>query len=160
MDHTVHLADILILLFGRPQSVYAQANTLIHADKTQVDTGGLVCLEYADGTVATIDTSWSLPDDNPTWGGLSLRVTGERAEMTADVFGGALLGHSGRSGQGIWRGYGADVNLLMLREFIASIREERSPRPSGREGLDSLDVVLAAYESIRTGGAAPLPRRP
>ena len=158
MDHTVHLADILILLFGRPRKVYAQANTMIHAEKTRVDTGGIVCLDFGDGFVATIDASWSLPDDNPTWGGLSLRVTGTDAEMTADVFGGALAGHSGRTGQGIWRGYGADVNLLMLREFIDAIEEGRPPRPSGREGLDSLDVALAAYAAMR-GGEPVAPTR-
>jgi predicted dehydrogenase len=39
----------------------------------------------------------------------------------------------------------------MLREFRDAIADGREPTMSGSEGLRDLAVVLAAYESARTG---------
>ena len=39
----------------------------------------------------------------------------------------------------------------MLREFRASIVEGRAPAMSGREAIEDLAVVLAAYESVSSG---------
>jgi predicted dehydrogenase len=148
----VHLADILLYLTGeRVTSVYAQSNRIAHADEVEVETGALVTLEFASGVVATIDASWSLPDSNPTWGGLTLRAIGQSGELSIDAFGDALRGHSDDGARSIWRSYGVDANRLMLAEFIAAIREGRAPVPDGRDGLETLEVVLAAYRSSATG---------
>jgi predicted dehydrogenase len=152
MDHTVHLADILLHLTGeRAVSVYAQSNRIAHADAVDVETGALVTIEFASGVVATIDASWSLPDSYPTWGGLTLRAIGETGELSIDAFGDALRGHAEAGARGVWRSYGTDTNRLMLAEFLASIREGRSPVPDGRDGLETLEIVLAAYRSAAAG---------
>ncbi|MHB8436891.1 MAG: Gfo/Idh/MocA family protein [Acidimicrobiales bacterium] len=75
MDHTEHLDD---MLDAAPQEVYAQVIRVLHAKDVSVETGGLVALRYADGTIATIDCSWSAPASYPSWGGLTLSVEGER----------------------------------------------------------------------------------
>lgn len=155
MDHTVHLADILLHLLGEPvRAVYAQSNRIAHADDTEVETGALVTLEFASGVVATIDASWSLPDSNPTWGGLTLRAIGESGELSIDVFGDVLRGHAEEGGRTIWRSYGVDANRLMLVEFMEAIREGRAPVPDGRDGLQTLEIVLAAYRADAEGQAA------
>lgn len=159
MDHTVHLADILLHLTSEPvTSVYAQSNRIAHADDVEVETGAIVSLEFASGVIATIDASWSLPDSNPTWGGLALRVIGESGELAIDVFGDALRGHSETGPASLWRSYGVDTNRLMLAEFIESIRVGRPPVPSGRDGLETLEIVLAAYRSVAAGQPVPVER--
>ena len=39
----------------------------------------------------------------------------------------------------------------MVRDFIGAIDEGREPIMSGQEALSDLAVVLASYESVRTG---------
>ena len=40
---------------------------------------------------------------------------------------------------------------VMVKEFEASILEGRRPETCGEEGLQDLKLVLAAYDSARTG---------
>ena len=39
----------------------------------------------------------------------------------------------------------------MMRDFIEAVAGGREPTMNGQEALDDLAVVLAAYESVRTG---------
>src|SRR5699024_5099025 len=80
VDHTVHLAA--------PATVHATTNRILHADRAGegAETGGLVTLTYDSGPVATIDCSWSLPNDAPTWGGLRLQALGTGGQVQIDAF--------------------------------------------------------------------------
>lgn len=48
--------------------------------------------------------------------------------------------------RGDWRGYRA-----MLAEFVGAARVGRTPEMDGRDGRRDLALVLAAYESLKTG---------
>jgi predicted dehydrogenase len=151
MDHTVHLADIFSLLVSAPPvEVFAQTNRILHADTAGVETGGLVVIRYADGTVASIDCSWSRPDGFPTWGGLSFEILGERGIVQVDAFGQAVTGF-GADGRNLWLSYGPDLDRTLLDTFLTSVRERRRADPDGEQGLATLRIVSAAYESARTG---------
>jgi predicted dehydrogenase len=151
MDHTVHLADIFSLLVSAPPvEVFAQTNRILHAQTAGVETGGLVVIRYADGTVASIDCSWSRPDGYPTWGGLSFDILGERGTVRVDAFGQAVTGFR-NDGQNLWLSYGADLDRTLLDTFVTSVRERRRADPDGDQGLATLRIVSAAYESSRTG---------
>jgi len=156
MDHTVHLADLLDdLLEARAVSVYAQSNRIVH-EEVDVETGGLVVVHYADGTVATIDCSWSRPATYPTWGGLTLNIEGANGSVSFDAFGQAASGYDDTAGKAISLSYGPDLDALMVAEFLASIREGRVPSPDGEGGLRTLQIVAAGYESARTGQPVPV----
>jgi 1,5-anhydro-D-fructose reductase (1,5-anhydro-D-mannitol-forming) len=125
MDHVVHLADLLDVVVPAPAiRVYAQTNRVLHADRTTVETGGLVAISYADGTQAVLDCSWSVPPGYPAWGGLSLRVEGSSGAVEFEPFGErmALYGTVAR-----WPDYGPDLDQLMLAEFLGV-----APVPTGR----------------------------
>ncbi len=115
-----------------------------------METGGVVVIRYADGTVASIDCSWSRPDGFPTWGGLSFGLVGEKGTVQVDAFGQAVTGFRA-GGESRWLGYGPDLDRLLLTEFLSSVRERRRPVPDGEQGLATLRIVTAAYESTRTG---------
>jgi predicted dehydrogenase len=152
MDHIVHLADIFNWLFGRKlASIYAQSNHIIQADKVDVETGGLVMLQYADGLFATIDTSWSKPLNYPTWGGLTMELISQRGLTVLDAFSQNLNVFQQEPAQNYWTYWGSDMNQAMINEFVSAIRENRQPAVSGEDGLFALEVVLAAYESAQTG---------
>ena len=152
-DHTVHVADLLDALFdGVPAvSVYATTNAILHGGEVEVETGGLVSVEYANGVIAGIDCSWSKPDSYPTWGGLKLQLVGTKGIADLDAFVSRVDGHSESARNGVWLAYGADSNELMLEEFLDAIGTGRRPQPDGEAGLRSLRVVKAGYASVASG---------
>ncbi|WP_309571573.1 Gfo/Idh/MocA family oxidoreductase [Deinococcus sp.] len=153
MDHIIHLVDLLRHLGERIERVSAQLRpvpqwTIPGHDHT--DAAGLVTLTLASGTVATIDPSWSRPRTYPRWGHLKLDVTGTGGLRSLDVFAEHLSVTNGRGRQ--WAGFGSDLNAGMLRDFLkVCTRGSPTLLADGSAGLESLRVVLAAYDSSRSG---------
>ena len=86
-DHVVHLADIMRWYVGTEVvEVYAAANRIFHADEVQVETGGMVSMQFENGIFATIDCSWSRPDSWPSWGGLSFDLITDKGAVRVDAF--------------------------------------------------------------------------
>ncbi|MGP6169631.1 Gfo/Idh/MocA family protein [Microbacterium sp. A196] len=152
VDHVVHCADLLDELLGeRAASVHAVSNTFLHADRNlEVETGGLVTIRYPSGVVATIDCSWSWPMSSPTWGGLTLQVIAERGSITVSPFAKAVSGHDAKGET--WHPIGADLDALLLAEFISAVREGRQPQPDARAGIRTVEIVKAAQASAAVGG--------
>ncbi|MCI0155127.1 Gfo/Idh/MocA family oxidoreductase [Leifsonia shinshuensis] len=149
VDHVVHCADLLDELLGeQPSTVHAVANRLLHPESA-VETGGLVTAVYPSGVVATIDCSWSVPQSAPTWGGLTLQVTGTRGSVTIAPFAPHLGGQT-EDGP-VWVPLGTDLDGAMLDAFVDAVRSGRPATPDGRVGLRTLRVVDAARRSAATG---------
>ncbi|MCC6612668.1 MAG: Gfo/Idh/MocA family oxidoreductase [Anaerolineae bacterium] len=151
-DHVVHLADLLRWYFANEiREVYAVTNQIMHKGKVGVETGGLIMLNFANGTFASIDCSWSKPAYYPTWGGLALELVAEKGLATMDAFRQVMTVYSERAGRPHYAYWGSDANAGMLRDFIGAVSDKRAPAVSGEDGLRAVEVVLAAYESARTG---------
>lgn len=152
MDHTVHLVDIMRWYLGSEViEVYAQANKIFHANEVGVETGGLEMITFKNGVFATIDTSWSRPPYWPTWGGLTFEMVTERGAVIVDGFKQNITVYSHANQRPIWQYWGSDMNQAMISEFIAAIRDGREPKVTGVDGLRAVEVVIAAYDSARTG---------
>lgn len=162
VDHVVHCADLIDALTGglRAESVHAAANRILHADAgVDVETGGLVTIRYAGGLIATIDCSWSQPLTAPTWGGLTLQVTGTKGSVEIEPFAEHVSG-VGVTG-GIHLGYGTDTNALLIAEFLDAVRvsgppvagrtPSSVPQPDGSVGLRTLEIMEAALRSAEAG---------
>lgn len=160
-DHTVHIADLVDALLDGEQAaeVYAQANSVLDDDgpAPDVETAGLVTIRYPSGLVTAVDASWSHPPDHPTWGGLAMTCVAEKAIVEFDAFPPLLDGFDSTTGRGRWEAGGADLDAAMLDEFLDAVRTGRRPSPDGEAGLRTLRIVLAAYESLRTGQPVALP---
>ncbi|MFI7064773.1 Gfo/Idh/MocA family protein [Kribbella sp. NPDC050124] len=162
VDHTVHCADLIDGLTGGASAtrVYAAANHILHQDKgVKVETGGLVTITYDNGLLATIDCSWSVPDNGPTWGGVSLQVTGTNGSVEIEPF----LPHVGgtdASGE-VYLAIGGNLDESMLHTFLHAVRESGPavrgatpavvPQPDGAVGLRTLRIVDAARRSAVSG---------
>jgi predicted dehydrogenase len=156
-DHTVHLADLLRWYLGAEvREVYAATNQILHGGKVGVETGGLVMLNFTNGTFASLDCSWSKPATYPTWGGLKLELVGERGLATMDAFKQVATVYSHRSQRPRWAYWGSDANQGMVEEFVAAVREDRPPAITGEDGLRAVEIVVAAYQSAATGQAVAL----
>jgi predicted dehydrogenase len=152
MDHVVHLADLLSwFLDSEVTEVYAQTNHILHADQVDVETGGLLMLTFANDVFATIDSSWSMPLNYPTWGGLTMALISERGLTAIDAFSQNLQIFQDQPANYMWDNWGSDANQALMTEFVAAIREDRQPLVTGEDGYRALEVVLAAYESAASG---------
>lgn len=151
MDHTVHVADVLRwMLDVEAKSVYAEVGTFFGAGG--VDDGAILTLELeggavADGTFATIDPSWSRGDGFPTWGDVTLRITGTSGVLDVDPFARHLTTFDHERGDTSWTYTGEDMNALMLDDFLRGVAEDAPAGASGEDGLRALEIVLAAYGS-------------
>lgn len=151
-DHTVHVLDALRwLLHAEPVEVWATANRILHADRADVETGAIVAVTFDDGTIATIDCSWSRPDTYPTWGGLGMELVGDRGVLDVDAFRQRFSvfgkGEPGAS----WTYWGSDADRGMISGFLDAVRDGHEPPVTGIDGLRAVEVVQAAYRSVESG---------
>lgn len=162
VDHTVHCADLIDGLTGGAEAtrVHAAANHVLHQDKdVAVETGGLVTITYENGLLATIDCSWSVPDNGPTWGGVTLQVTGTNGSVEIAPF----LPHVGGTDANgeVYLPVGGNLDAMLLAEFLTAVRTSGpatpgrppavTPQPDGAVGLRTLRIVDAARRSARSG---------
>jgi predicted dehydrogenase len=153
----VHLADLIDALTGdEPVSVTAVSNRKLHARRAAAETAGLVLVSYASGVSAAIDCSWSRPATAPTWGGLTLSVAGTRGSADADFFGPRSRGLDAATGRPIELPYGPDLDAALLSTFLTAVRTGEQPQPDGHVGLRTLEIMLGAQLSARTGETVTL----
>lgn len=163
VDHVVHCADLLDELLGeRASAVRAVSNGILHSDRDlRVETGGLVTVQYPSGVIATIDCSWSWPMSSPTWGGLTLQIVAEHGTVTVSPFAHGVAGHDA-AGE-TWDPVGADLDALLIDEFVAAVRDGRHPQPDAGVGIRTVEIAMAAVASAAQGGElvrlSPAPSR-
>jgi UDP-N-acetylglucosamine 3-dehydrogenase len=151
MDHTVHVADALRWMLGTEvRSVYAEIGTFFGADG--IDDGAILTLELeggaiADGAFATVDPSWSRGEGYPTWGDVTLRITGASGVLDVDAFAQHLTTFDHEAGNTSWTYTGDDMNVFMLEDFLRGVAEGSPAGAGGVDGLRALEIVLAAYRS-------------
>ncbi len=150
LDHTVHVADLLRWTLQREvNTVFAESSSRIHGES--VEDSGLVMMKFRGGAVATLDTSWSRPGSRyPTWGDVTLEFVGEKGCLQADLFAQHSSLFSTRHPQPMQLPHGEDINVQMVREFLAAVRQGANSPVSGVDGLRAVEIAMAAMESART----------
>lgn len=157
IDHTVHVIDLLRWFFGAEVTeVYAEIGYgLLHPDQT-IDDAGILSFSMSNGAYGTLDTSWSRPAAFPTWGDVTIEVVGERGWIRLDAFKQQFAVYSNQASKAQWVGWGSNMDLGLIRDFVGMIREGREPSITGYDGLKALEVALAAYRSSETGAPVAL----
>jgi predicted dehydrogenase len=161
MDHTVHLVDLFRWFFdAEVAEVYAEVDNLFFRNELDADTAGLILVTLSNGVHASIDCSWSRPTSYPRWGHLKMDIVGENGTVVLDAFAEHLTLYSrGAVRDPSWVGFAPDPNQAMLEEFVESIRQDRDPCITWKDGYQALRVALAAYESARIGQPVELQPR-
>ena len=179
MNQGVHTVDLLRWLCGPVETVYAQARTLAH-ERIEVEDVVAATLGFANGAVATLSASTAL------YPGFAVRLAVHGTEGSAILEGDmlhTLTTKSGASGGGeqaqahamqvatggtkaaseqtttgasdpaaIW----GEAHRAQLANFIQCCRTGATPRVDGLEGRRAVELVLAVYESARTGSVVRL----
>jgi len=148
MDHTVHVVDLMRwMLKAEVTRVYAEIDTRFYP--IGVDDCGILSLEFDNGVFATLDPSWSRPKSFPIWGDVTLEIVGEKGTLFVDAFKQVMAVYAD-SPQGHYLSpWGDNMDLEMVRHFVACVREDTTPAVTGMDGLRALEVALAAYHSAK-----------
>ena len=170
MNQAIHNVDLLLWLMGDAAEVVAVTGTLAH-DRIEVEDAAVAAVRFANGALGTLEATTA------AWPGLLKKTeihgtTGSAiveqdsvllwkfAEEAADdaavrtkfaapdeTGGGAAdpkaISHAGHREQ--------------LRDFLHAIDTGSAPLVDGREGRKSVELILAIYESQRTGRRVTLP---
>jgi predicted dehydrogenase len=150
MDHTVHIVDLVYHLTGQEVvEVYAESGTRFH--DIPVDDVNVLSMELADGSQFLLDGSWSKPDEWHTWGDATVELVGTEGTISVDCFDQKLT-YTTDSGEDAGVNavfWGTDPNVALVEDFVNAVRNGRSPKITGEEGVLAVAVVEAAYESHR-----------
>ena len=158
MNQSIHHIDALQWLMGDVTSVFAYTATLAH--KMEAEDVGVVALRFASGALGTIEGSTVTYPENLEG---SVALFGERGSVKV---GGTALNR-----KVLWKIEGElehERELLtreqldpasvygtshkhVVADLLAAIRDKRAPRTNAHQARKSVALVLAIYESARTG---------
>ncbi len=160
MNQGIHFIDLLLSAMGPATSVYAKTKTLAH--NIEVEDIGVALVEFANGGFGVIEASTAifpgLParlDIHGTRGTLSIKgdtlvflhIEGQEPQTASD------LKKSGASDP-------KDIDVTpFIRQFtdiVQAIQTGRQPIVNGAEARKPLELILAIYESAKTGKSIEL----
>jgi predicted dehydrogenase len=150
IDHIVHLMDIFHwILESEVKRVYAELDTRYY--DLEVEDCGIIMLEMANGTVITIDPSWSRPASFPVWGDLTMEIVGEKGTMSLDIFKQSSLWYGNQDKPAVRLPWLDDIDEGLIADFVETVKRRAAPAITGEDGLRTLKVVEACYASLRSG---------
>ncbi len=145
IDHTVHVADIINWILS-PKVVDVQSVISTQLHNIETDDSGLVLVEFEDGAICSIDTSWNRPSGYPQWGDLVIDFFGENGSLRVDAFleSGMIYGSRDKSPRSY--SFGNDMDFEMIKDFINTIKNKEKSKVTGEHGKFALDIALKAYK--------------
>ncbi len=161
INQGVHMVDVMKWVGGPVRSVFARRRTALH----DIEVEDLVdaVLEFENGALGVLQASTAIypgyPERLEVHGTLGSAVL-EGSELTqwaiqgqeAQTGGGGLP--SGASDPGA---IGHRYHVPVIQDFVDAIREDREPMVTGRDGLETLELVMAVYKSAQEGKEVTLP---
>lgn len=149
LDHTVHMVDIMRwLLKEEITEVSAIVDSYFH--DVEIDDAGILTFKFENGVIASHDASWSRFAEFPSWGDAEIEVIGTKKTVKVDAFGEYFRVFAPSEKSLEYVVYGSDMDFELVRDFVDCIETGREPNVTGYDGLKSLEVSLAAYESDKT----------
>jgi UDP-N-acetyl-2-amino-2-deoxyglucuronate dehydrogenase len=157
MNQGIHALDLVTWILGEPVEVSAYSATLAH-ERIEVEDTLIANIRFAGGALATLTTTTSTYPDRP----VRLTVAGDigtavvaderlayldtRADQVGELSDGAGITEATTPGDI------DDAHRAQYLDFIAAVRDHRPPLVTTGDGRRALALVLASYESARSGG--------
>lgn len=157
MNQCIHNIDLLNwMMDSEIDTVYAQTSNYIR--DIEAEDYGVIVIRYKNGKIGTIEGSAIVYPKNLEE---TLTITGEKGTV---VIGGMAVNkiQTWRVGEekeeeilnidcgdpNSVYGYG---HKALYQDFIEALEENREPLINGREGMEAMKIILAAYKSQLTG---------
>jgi UDP-N-acetylglucosamine 3-dehydrogenase len=149
MDHTPHVVDLLRwFMQADPIEVYAEIDNKFY--NMDIDDTGILTIQFNNGVFATLDTSWSRTKSYPTWGDVTMELVGTEGVISIDSFAQDIDVYSDANMSAQWSYWGDNMDMGLIRDFVASVKGEKPFHIKGEDGLLALKVAIGAYESAKT----------
>ena len=147
IDGGIHYVDILRNLAGHPGRVYAVAPEHKMIPGLEGEDTMAVTASFPGGLTGFLRYAGWTPFDSRR----DVRLTGTSGRMRYVVFGSDVTVQNDDGVQ--THPVEPEIRGMkrMVRDFVGAIAEGREPVMNGQEALNDLAVVLASYESVRTG---------
>ncbi len=169
MNQSIHAIDLLNWLAGPVVAVEAFTSTLAH-NRIEVEDTAVAAVRFASGALGVIEgatstfpgflkkleisgskgsiimeesaiQAWQFQTEEPGDAAVRARFAAKAAKGgAADP---ADIGHEGHRRQ--------------LAEFVEALAQKRAPAVDGREGRKAVEIILAIYQSAKTGKVVELP---
>jgi UDP-N-acetyl-2-amino-2-deoxyglucuronate dehydrogenase len=161
MNQAVHAIDQFAWFMGKPVEVVGRYATLRHGNYIDVEDTAVATVVFEDGGLGTIQAASTFQPgfgfrvavhgDNGASASVWERNEGEQGITDVwtivgeeDQMAGWLEAESGGIG---FPGFHAQ----QIQDFLQAVRDGRQPAVTGRDARTSLAIILAIYESSRTG---------
>jgi predicted dehydrogenase len=164
MNQAIHNVDLLLWLMGPATHVMGLTATLAH-ERIEVEDTAVACLRFKNGALGVLQATTSV------WPGYPKTIAIHGDKGSAEIEQEDLLrwdfnpplpeddairqrfaqkvGASGGSSDPSAISHAG--HAMQLTDFVQSIQAGRAPLVDGREGRRAVEVILAVYESNRTG---------
>jgi UDP-N-acetyl-2-amino-2-deoxyglucuronate dehydrogenase len=169
MNQHVHFIDQLQWFMGPAVEVVGRIATLRHGAYIDVEDTAVATLKFASGGLAVIHASTTFQPDlgfrvaiNGTSGAaVSVWERKEGQLGINDLW--SIPGEEELREQWLAEDDGKEgfpeYHVLQVQDFLRAILEDRDPAITGAEARKSLEIILAIYESSRTGLPVAVGRR-
>lgn len=168
MNQSVHTIDLMQWIMGPVKSVVGVTNVWSHNIETE--DMGVALVKFENGSFGTIVGSTATYPGFGTSieihgvdGGLCMRdnrivswkVKGDNEDEILDLYG--PYAKKNQSGASDSNAIGDETTLEQIQDMIYAVRDNREPIIPGAEGRKAVEIILAIYESARTGKEVFLP---
>ena len=173
MDMGCHGIEWARWMYGKPKvkSVMAHCQSVCHSQRTQAEDNSVVVVEFEDGAIALIEDSWAKQ------GGMDDRIElyGTEGVVLCNLLRGSSMETYSLKGYGYamekagetkgWTFTVAEETQLYgfhheLRHFVRCMLRDEAPMETGDDGLETLGIIYAAYESAGSGKRVTWPYKP
>lgn len=145
-DHIVHIMDLLRwILRDEVKNVQAELDTRFY--DISVEDCGSVLLEMESGVIVSIDPSWSRPKTFPNWGDVTMEIIGTEGSVSVDAYKQHSLLFNDKTNRIQLQIWDEDMDGGLIEDFLDCVKTGREPFITGEDGLRTLEVVKAAYQS-------------
>ncbi len=173
MNQAIHNVDLLLWFMGDVAEVSAVTATLAH-ERIEVEDAAVAAVRFKNGALGTLEATtaawpgllkktelhgttgsaiveqdsvllWKFAEETDADADIRARSSPPRTTIGGGAADPKAISHAGHRDQ--------------LRDFLHAIDTGGAPLVDGREGRKSVELILAIYESQRTGRRIALPLR-
>ena len=159
MNQGVHLVDILRWIMGPVDTIFAFADHL--ARKIEVEDTAVASMRFKSGAFGTLEGTTSVMPGM----GHRMEFHGEKGTIAVDGEKIVRWDVPGDDKEEVLKGLedkigdassdptaiGADGHQQQIADLIAAAKEDREPMISGREARNAVELILAVYQSAKSG---------